>query len=86
VCEIRADKWVDGKHVAFEERPLTMRMYFRNELVLMLRAAGFENVDVRAGYTGEQPTPGRRVPGLHRLVKGEADERPDGHIRHRIGD
>jgi hypothetical protein len=23
----------------------------------MLRAAGFENVDVRAGYTGEQPTP-----------------------------
>jgi SAM-dependent methyltransferase len=57
VCEIRADKWVDGKHVAFEERPLTMRMYFRNELVLMLRAAGFENVDVRAGYTGEQPTP-----------------------------
>jgi SAM-dependent methyltransferase len=54
--ELRADKWVDGKHVAAEEHALTMRMYFRDELVLMLRNAGFEGVQVRGGYAGEEPT------------------------------
>jgi SAM-dependent methyltransferase len=56
VLELRADKWVDGEHVAAGEHRLTMRMYFRDELVLMLRNAGFTEVDVRGGYPGEEPT------------------------------
>jgi hypothetical protein len=54
--EIRADKWVDGAHVASEEHRLTMRSYLRDELVLMLRAAGFADVRVRGGYEDEEPT------------------------------
>jgi SAM-dependent methyltransferase len=56
VFELRADKWIDGRHVASEEHALTMRMYFRDELVLMLRNAGFENVQVSGGYDGKEPT------------------------------
>ena len=54
--ELRADKWVDGEHVASEDHELTMRMYFRDELVLMLRNAGFAEVEVRGGYADEEPT------------------------------
>ena len=54
--ELRADKWVDGEHVAFEEHALSMRMYFRDELVLMLRNAGFGDVLVRGGHADEEPT------------------------------
>jgi SAM-dependent methyltransferase len=56
VLEMRADKWVDGEHVASEEHALTMRMYFRDELVLMLRNAGFRGVQVRGGYADEEPS------------------------------
>jgi len=54
--ELRADKWVDGEHVAAEDHALTMRMYFRDELLLMLRTAGFADVQVRGGYADEEPT------------------------------
>jgi SAM-dependent methyltransferase len=53
--EMQADKWADGGHVASEEYELSMRMYFRNEIVLMLRNAGFEDVRVRGGYADEEP-------------------------------
>jgi SAM-dependent methyltransferase len=56
VLEICADKWIDGEHVASEEHALTIRSYFRDELVLMLRNARFTEVDVRGGYAGEEPT------------------------------
>ena len=55
VFELRADKWVEGRQVASEEHALTMRMYFRDELVLMLRNAGFADVQVRGGYADEEP-------------------------------
>lgn len=55
--EIRAEKWFDGQLVAAEERTISMRMYFRDELLLMLDRAGFDRVDVRGGYAGEEPTP-----------------------------
>ena len=32
-----------------------MRMYFRDELVLMLRNAGFAEVTVRGGHADEEP-------------------------------
>jgi hypothetical protein len=33
-----------------------MRMYFRDELLLMLDRAGFASVDTRGGYAGEDAT------------------------------
>jgi hypothetical protein len=54
--EIRADKWVNGEHVAEETHALSMRMYFRDELLLLLERAGFSEVDVRGGYAGAPPT------------------------------
>ena len=56
VLEIRAEKWRDGKLIAAEERAISMRMYLRDELRLMLDCAGFSRVDVRGGYADEQPT------------------------------
>jgi SAM-dependent methyltransferase len=56
ILEIRAEKRRDGKLVAAEERAISMRMYLRDELVLMLERAGFDRVDVRGGYADEQPT------------------------------
>ena len=56
VLEIHAEKWRDGRLVASEERPLSMRMYFRDELLLMLDRAGFASVDTRGGYAGEDAT------------------------------
>jgi len=56
VRAIRAEKRVDGRVVSSEEHVLSERMYFRNELLLMLEAAGFSQVDVRGGYTDEPAT------------------------------
>ena len=54
--ELRATKWRDGELVAEEVHPLSMRAYFRDELLLMLAEAGFGDVDVRGGYGDEEPT------------------------------
>lgn len=54
--ELRAEVWRDGEQLAREEHSLTMRMYFRDELVMMLERAGFGEVDVRGGYAGDEPT------------------------------
>ena len=54
--ELRAFKWRDGELVTQEEHELSMRCYFHDQLVLMLRAAGFEDVEVRAGYEDRPPT------------------------------
>jgi SAM-dependent methyltransferase len=56
-AEIRAEKRFDGQLIAVEERTISMRMYFRDELLLMLDRAGFDRVDVRGGYEDEEPTP-----------------------------
>jgi SAM-dependent methyltransferase len=55
--EIRARKWIDDRLVATEERRLSMRSYFRDELLLMLDRAGFHDLDVRGDYGSEAPTP-----------------------------
>lgn len=52
---LRAQKRVGGE-VAAEEHRLSLRLYFRDELLLMLERAGFESVRVEAGYTGAEPT------------------------------
>lgn len=48
-----AEWWSEFTH---EEHALSMRMYFRDELVLMLRDAGFCDIDVRGGYDDAPPT------------------------------
>ena len=55
--ELRARLWRDGHLVVEEEHVLLERYYFRNELVDMLRVAGFESVTVREGYSDEEPAP-----------------------------
>ena len=56
--EMRAEKRRDGHVLASEEqRQISMRCYFRDELVLMLEKAGFADVIVRGGYTGTEPSP-----------------------------
>jgi ubiquinone/menaquinone biosynthesis C-methylase UbiE len=54
--EIHAEKWRDGHLVAEETRPISLRSYFRDELLLMLERAGFADVDVRGDYTDEPAT------------------------------
>jgi SAM-dependent methyltransferase len=54
--EIRAEKSRDGRLIAAETHVITMRKYFRDELVMMLERAGFADVDVRGDYTDEPPT------------------------------
>jgi hypothetical protein len=55
--EIRLEKRRGEELLAVEERRLSERMYFRDELVLLLELAGFESVAVRAGYADREPTP-----------------------------
>jgi hypothetical protein len=55
--EMRIEKRRDGELVAEDERPLPMRMWFRDELVLMLWTAGFSDLTVRGGYDDEEPRP-----------------------------
>jgi SAM-dependent methyltransferase len=57
VHEIHALQWRDGDLVAEERHRLTVNLYFRGELVLMLERAGFADVQVRGEYNDLEPTP-----------------------------
>jgi hypothetical protein len=54
--QVRLEKWQSGQLVASEEYTLRGNMYFKNELLLMLRVAGFREVTVRGDYTDEPAT------------------------------
>jgi SAM-dependent methyltransferase len=54
--EMRAEKRRDGHVLATEERTISWRWYFRDELVLMLNVAGFDDVAVRGEYNDAEPT------------------------------
>jgi SAM-dependent methyltransferase len=54
--EMNARQWRDGEVAAEEEHVLAMTLYFKDEIVLMLERAGFCDVEVRAAYTGAEPT------------------------------
>jgi ubiquinone/menaquinone biosynthesis C-methylase UbiE len=54
--EMRGWMWRDGELVAEDEHRLTLNLYFRNELELMLEKAGFADIAVRGDYTDEEPT------------------------------
>jgi SAM-dependent methyltransferase len=54
--EMQAFMWRDGDLVAEDEHLLTLTLYFKDEIVLMLERAGFVDVTVRAALTDAQPT------------------------------
>jgi SAM-dependent methyltransferase len=56
VVEMRAEEWRDGALAKREEHAITLNIYFTQEIVLMLRAAGFADVDVRGEYVDRPPT------------------------------
>jgi SAM-dependent methyltransferase len=57
VMEICARRFRGEEEVATETYQLSMRMYLRGELVLLLERAGFSDVRVSGGYDGLAPTP-----------------------------
>jgi len=54
--QIRVEKWQDEDLVAEEEYTLRGQMYFKNELIMMLERAGFQDVSVQGDYTAESAT------------------------------
>ena len=54
--ELQAFMWREGDLVAEEEHLLTLRLYFRDEIVLMLERAGFLGVEVRGHHNDAEPT------------------------------
>ncbi len=54
--QTRLEKWTNGALVAAEEYTLRGMVYFKNELLLMLKVAGFREITVRGGYTDEPAT------------------------------
>jgi len=54
--EMQAFMWRDGELIAEDEHLLTMTLYFKDEIVLMLERAGFVDVTVRAALTDAEPS------------------------------
>ena len=54
--EVRLEKWIADKLVAAEDYVLHGSLYLKQELMLMLRSAGFKDVVVRGNYTDEEAT------------------------------
>jgi SAM-dependent methyltransferase len=54
--QVRLEKWIGDKMVAAEEYILRGRMYFKDELLLMLTLAGFRKISVRGDYTDQPAT------------------------------
>jgi SAM-dependent methyltransferase len=57
VLEMRAYMWRDGELLAEEEHRITINLYFRNELLLMLERAGFVDVVVHGDHKEQEATP-----------------------------
>jgi SAM-dependent methyltransferase len=55
-AQIRALLWRDDEQVAEEEHTLAMTLYFTHELELMLRDAGFVDIEVRGALSERPPT------------------------------
>ena len=54
--QMRAERWRDEQVVAEEERTLTSNLYFKHELILLLKQAGFAEVTVQGDYTEIEAT------------------------------
>jgi SAM-dependent methyltransferase len=49
--EMRIERWSGGQLAAQEEYVLQERLYFRNELLVLLEQAGFRDIQVQGDYT-----------------------------------
>jgi SAM-dependent methyltransferase len=54
--EMRAATLRDGERLVEEQHELRMTLYFTHEIELMLAAAGFVDVETKAGYEDRAPT------------------------------
>jgi SAM-dependent methyltransferase len=54
--EMKSAIWRDGRRNLEEDHVLQMTLYFTHELELMLRATGFVDLELRAGYEDRSPT------------------------------
>jgi hypothetical protein len=54
------EKRRDGDLLAAEERTISVRGLFRDELVMMLERAGFRDVNVTGDYSDDAPTADHR--------------------------
>jgi SAM-dependent methyltransferase len=54
--EMQAFMWREDVLVAADQQLLTLTLYFKDEIVLMLERAGFVEVTVRAALTDAEPT------------------------------
>jgi hypothetical protein len=52
-----AQHWQDEQLIGEEERILTSNIYFKNELLLLLKQAGFDEVTVQGDFTEEVANP-----------------------------
>jgi SAM-dependent methyltransferase len=52
-----AQRWQGEQLLGEEERTLTSNIYFKNELLLMLKQAGFDDVTIRGDFTEVEATP-----------------------------
>lgn len=54
--QVRLEKWVSGEIVASEEYTLRENIYFKNEVLLMLKVVGFRDILVYGDYSDEIAT------------------------------
>jgi SAM-dependent methyltransferase len=54
--EMHAEQWRDGALEAEEDKRLTIGLYFKNELLLMLERAGLDDIRVEGDHNDAEPT------------------------------
>jgi SAM-dependent methyltransferase len=59
--QIQVELWQEDQLVAQEERTLKTHNYFKNELLMMLEQAGFEETRLEGDFTDAEPTPEHEV-------------------------
>lgn len=55
--ELRAEHWVNGELAASEQSSLSINIYFKSEVLLMLEAAGFRDIQVTGGLSDRDAQP-----------------------------
>jgi SAM-dependent methyltransferase len=59
--QIRVELWRENQLVEEEERTLKGQKYFKNELLMMLEQAGFDEIKVQGDFTEAEATPEHQV-------------------------
>jgi SAM-dependent methyltransferase len=56
ILEMRAYMWRAGELVTEEEHRITLNLYFKNELLMMIERAGFDDIVVHGDHKEQEPT------------------------------